>query len=151
MTFVLALHALMAVIWVGGMIFAVSFLRPATAALPAAERLALWRRVLARFLPAVFVAIAVLLISGYWMIFAIFGGFDGLDLSINLMQGLGWVMILVFLHVYFAPYRRMGRALDQGDMAAAARSLNQIRKLVTLNTILGIIVVLVAVSGSLGD
>lgn len=151
MALILALHALMAVIWVGGMIFAVSFLRPAVAAMPPAERLHLWQRVLGRFLPTLMVVIAILVISGYWTIFTIFGGFDGLGLSINLMQGLGWIMILIFLHAYFARYRLFRRALAADDLTAAGHYFGKIRRLVMINTVLGIIVVLIAVGGSVWD
>src|SRR6516225_3728679 len=68
-----AIHLLAAVFWVGGMAFAYMVLRPAAAALDPPGRLLLWRRVFARFLPWVGVSIVVLLLSGFGMIFLIFG------------------------------------------------------------------------------
>src|SRR4029078_12758895 len=75
MTMLIALHALAAVIWVGGMFFAYMVLRPASGPLDPASRLALWHRVFSRFFPWVWASIAVLLVSGYWMLFVHFGGF----------------------------------------------------------------------------
>ncbi len=50
----LALHALAAVIWVGGMAFAYWFVRPiAGQALEAPARLTLWSGIFARFFPVV--------------------------------------------------------------------------------------------------
>ena len=71
-----ALHIFAAIIWVGGMFFAIYILRLATAQMVPAERLPLWGKVLGKFLPWVWVAIAMLLGSGYWMIFTGPGGLD---------------------------------------------------------------------------
>ena len=89
----LALHVLAAMFWVGGMAFAYTILRPAAGPLDAPVRLALWRRVFTSFLPWVGISIVVLLISGYAMIFLVFGGFKGLPLYVNLMQGLGIIFL----------------------------------------------------------
>jgi len=74
--FALALHALAAVIWVGGMAFAYLFVRPvAGQALDAPARLALWSGVFARFFPIVWISIGVLLVTGYYMVLGPLGGF----------------------------------------------------------------------------
>lgn len=143
----LAVHVLAAVFWVGGMAFAYLVLRPAAGPLEAPVRLALWRRVFERFLPWVGIGVAALLVSGYGMIFAMFGGFRGLPLYVNLMQGLGIVMVLIYLHLTFAPWKRMRAALDHGDGPAAGRNLNQIRRIVAVNLVLGIVVILTATTG----
>jgi uncharacterized membrane protein len=65
----------------------------------------------------------------------------------HLMFVLGLVMMLVFAHVYFSPYRRLIRAVDQGDWPAGGAALAQIRKLVALNTTLGFITIAVATIG----
>ena len=49
MAYLLTIHVLSAVVWVGGMFFALLVLRPAVGPLEPAVRLALWRRVFARF------------------------------------------------------------------------------------------------------
>ena len=56
-------------------------------------------------------------------------------------------MIMIFMHVFFAPFKRLKRFLDAGDVPAAAGQLNQIRTLVGLNTLIGIVTVLVATAG----
>jgi uncharacterized membrane protein len=141
------LHNLAAVVWVGGMFFALLALRPATAPLEPGARLELWSRVLARFFAWVIAAILVLLATGYGMIFGVYGGFRGIGMAINIMQGIGIVMILLFCHLYFAPWRRFRTALARQDYPAAAHQLNQIRLIVTINLVLGIITVAVGSSG----
>ena len=73
------------------------------------------------------------------MLFAM-GGFQAAGSHIHVMQAIGIVMIAVFLHVYFAPFARLKKLVSAGDFPAAARHLNQIRRLVAINLALGIIV-----------
>jgi uncharacterized membrane protein len=143
----LILHILSAVVWVGGMFFALAVLRPSTGLLDAPDRLGLWLQVFDRFFAWVFVAILMLLLSGFAMIFSLFGGFAGLRLYVNLMMLIGIVMVLLFLHLYFAPWKRFRAAMAAGDNAAAAAQLNQIRVIVTINLILGIVTVAIGSSG----
>jgi uncharacterized membrane protein len=143
----LILHILSAVIWVGGMFFALVVLRPATGPLDAAARLGLWLRVFDRFFAWALAAIIVLLLSGFAMIFSLFGGFVGLRLYVNLMMLIGIVMMMLFLHLYFAPWKRFRAALAAGDNAAAAAQLSQIRIIVTINLILGLVTVAIGSSG----
>jgi uncharacterized membrane protein len=147
MTTPISLHILAAILWIGGMFFAVVVLRPAAGALEPPERLALWRRVFERFFPWVWLSVAVLLGTGYWMIFAGFDGFAHLPPHVNLMHGLGWLMVLIYLHLWFAPYKRFKAALDAGDVPAAAAKLNQIRWIVTANLALGLITAIIGASG----
>jgi len=146
-TAALILHVLSAVIWVGGMFFALLVLRPASGPLDPAARLALWERVFGWFFPWVFAAIVLLLASGYAMVFGVFGGFRGAGLHVHIMQATGIVMMLAFLHLYFAPWRRFRAALAREDRAGAARQLDQIRWIVTLNLVLGLVTVAVGSSG----
>jgi uncharacterized membrane protein len=143
----LILHALSAVVWVGGMFFAHQVLRPAAATLEPGPRLALWSRVLGRFFAWVFAAIILLLASGYTMIAALFGGFGKIGFHIQLMQGIGIVMMLLFLHLYFASWRRFRAAVTRQDWAEGGRQLGQIRTIVSINLILGISVVAIGSSG----
>lgn len=147
-TVALSVHVVAAVVWVGGMFFALLVLRPASAAvLDPGPRLHLWRRVFASFFAWVFAAIGLLLVSGYALIFAVFGGFGGVGPHVQIMQGTGVLMMLAFLHLYFAPWRRYRAALARQDNPAAARQLTQIRWIVTLNLVLGLITVAVGASG----
>jgi len=146
-TMSLILHALSAVVWVGGMFFAHQVLRPAAATLEPGPRLALWSRVLGRFFAWIFAAVILLLLTGYTMVFEVFGGFAKIGLHIQLMQGIGILMVLLFLHLYFAPWRRFRAAVARQDWAEGGRQLGQIRTIVTVNLVLGIIVVAIGSSG----
>lgn len=143
----LALHALAAVIWVGGMAFAYLFLRPAAGALEPAARQTMWRGTFQRFFPWVWVSILVLVLSGYHMLFAVYGGFAGAGLHIHIMNALALAMIAIFAHVWFAPWKRFRRAVEAGERETAAHQLEQIRRFVAINLGLGLIVVAVAASG----
>ena len=144
----LALHALSAVVWVGGMAFAYWFLRPvAGSALESPARLALWRGVFGRFFPVVWVAVVLLLVTGYYMTLGPFGGFANAGVHIHVMHGLGLLMMALFAHVFFAPWKRFRRAVDRIENESASAELNRIRRLVAVNLALGLIVVVVATGG----
>ena len=143
----LILHTLSAVVWVGGMFFAHQVLRPAAVMLEPGPRLTLWSRVLGRFFAWVLAAIVLLLLTGYTMIFSLFAGFAGIGLYIQLMQGIGLLMMLLFLHLYFSPWRRFRTAVARRDWAEGGRQLGQIRTIVTINLVLGVIVVAIGSSG----
>lgn len=143
----LILHVLAAVVWVGGMFFALLVLRPATGPLEPPVRLELWSRVFGGFFPWVIAAIVLLLVSGYAMVFEVFGGFRGVGLHVHIMQGLGILMMLAFFHLYFAPWRRFQAALERRDYPAAAAQLGQIRAIVIVNLVLGVATIAVASSG----
>ena len=147
MTMLVALHVLAAVVWVGGMFFAYMALRSAAGPLETAARLALWQRVFGRFFPWVWLSIAVLLVSGYTMLFVRFGGFAGAGAHIHVMQLTGILMMLLFFHLFFVPWRRFSRAVDAGALAEAAAALNQIRRIVAINLVLGLLTVAVGASG----
>ena len=147
MTALVALHALAAVVWVGGMFFAYMVLRPSAASLEPPARLQLWQHVFGRFFPWVWASIVVLLASGYAMLFLRFGGFAGAPLHVNVMQATGMLMTLLFLHLFFAPWRRFSRAVVAGAWAEAGMSLNQIRLLVATNLVLGLVTVAAGASG----
>jgi len=147
MAIAVALHIIAAVVWVGGMFFAVLVLRPSAGALEPGDRLALWGRVFARFFPWVWTSVVLLLGSGYWMIFAGLGGFTNLPIYVHLMQGIGWLMVLIYLHLWFAPYARFKTALALGEWPVAATYLNKIRWTVTANIVLGLINAIIGASG----
>lgn len=148
MAIALSLHLLSAMVWIGGMFFAYMALRPVAAAqLEPPQRLALWAGVFGRFFPWVFAAIAVLLASGYWMVLGFYGGFNAVGLHVHLMIWAGYLMMLIFLHVYFAPYRRLKRAVVATDWQTGARALAQIRVLIGSNLLIGLLVAAVASGG----
>jgi uncharacterized membrane protein len=142
-----AFHVVAAVIWVGGMFFALMILRPSTGPLDPPTRLALWQRVFAHFFLWVWAAVAVLLVSGFGMITWGFGGFAKIGTYVNVMMGLGIIMMLIYAHLYFAPWRRFRHAVAAGEWPVAAKYIDQIRLLVTINLVLGLITVVVGAAG----
>ncbi|MDH5181157.1 MAG: CopD family protein [Gammaproteobacteria bacterium] len=148
MSFAIALHMLAAVIWVGGMFFAYVCLRPVAATLlDPPQRLPLWVHVFGKFFPYVWICVVTLPLTGYWMIFNRLGGMAGAPMYVHIMNGIGTVMILIYMHVYFAPFRRLKQAVADQNWPEGGKKLAQIRMLVALNLTLGIITVLVAAGG----
>jgi|SRR5581483_678317 uncharacterized membrane protein len=137
----LAIHLLSVVAWVGGMFFALTVLRPSMGVIDAPQRVALHAQVFRRFFLVIWHAMPLTLLSGFGMVFVVYGGFAGLNWSIHAMMGLGILMALVFLAAFTGPWKRMRRAIST---AAAAGAADRIRKLVLLNLVLGLIVVAIA-------
>ena len=147
MAYLVAIHLLSAVVWVGGMFFALMVLRPAVGPLEPALRLALWRRVFGRFFPAVGVAALALLATGHAMILTELGGFAAVGLSVHLMQGTGTLMALLFLLLLVGPYRSFLKALDAGTPVAAGRAIERIRRIIAANLALGVATLVIAATG----
>lgn len=144
----LFIHAAAVTLWVGGMFFAYVCLRPVAAVhFEPPARLRLWRAVLGRFFPWVWGAVAAILATGLAMMLAV--GMKAAPIHWHLMFGLGLAMMFIFMHVYFAPYQRLLRAVDASDWPAGGVALGQIRKLVGLNTVLGFATIGVATAGRL--
>ena len=144
----LVLHILSAVVWVGGMLFAHMFLRPVAAAqLEPPVRLPLWVGVFKRFFPFVWLYIMFLPLTGYLMIFSIWGSMGNAPLYVHIMNGLGIVMILLYLHVYFAPFKRLKNAVIKQDWQEGGRNLNIIRKMVGINMTIGVVGIIIASAG----
>jgi uncharacterized membrane protein len=148
MAIAITLHILAAVIWVGGMFFAYLAARPAAKMFELPQRAALWASVLDRFFPWVWAAALLLPVTGYWMVYAVFEGFGNVGLHVHIMQVIGWAMIAIFMHMYFAPFPRLRLAVSGADWDAALRALIQIRKLSAVELILGLIVTAVATGGA---
>ncbi len=144
------LHVISAVVWVGGMIFAHAFLRPIAASqLEPPQRLQLWCGVFARFFPLVWVCVILLPVTGYLMIFSIWQTMAATPMYVQLMLGIGLFMILLFMHVYFAPYKKLKRSVLDQDWPVGGKALGQIRRLIGINIILGLVVVSIATAGRL--
>lgn len=141
------LHVLSAIVWVGGMFFAYMALRPAAATiLEPPMRLRLWSGTFSRFFPWVWGAVVVLLVTGFWMMFIWFGGWQAPP-YVQMMLGLGIVMMLIYFHAYFAPYRRLRRAVETQDWPSGGRALAQIRWIVGINLLIGIVVIALGAGG----
>lgn len=134
----IALHALAAVVWVGGMFFAHMALRPAVGPMTPKDRLELWSRVFPRFFTWVWLAIATLLASGYGMVI-VTTGFGAAPMHVHVMQGTGLVMMALFLVLFFGPYKGFRAAMAAGDLPTAAGHQGRIRRIVAINLALGLL------------
>ena len=146
-------HILAIILWVGGMIFAYCFLRPAAAALEPPQRLQLMRDVLGRFLNAVLWSVAATLASGAWMIdrsarqAAESGGSFHMPPAWAAMAVLGVVMAAIFGHIRYALYPRLANAVQAGQWPAAGAAMGSIKTWVAVNLALGLLAVAVVVLG----
>ncbi len=143
------LHLLGAVIWVGGMFFAHMVLRPsAVEELEPPQRLPLWVAVFGRFFFWVWIAVGTIIITGYWMIFDVFGGLAGLKaLYIQFMHFIGLTMSVIYAYIFFVPYQKLKAAVAAKEFPTGGALMNKIRQLVTTNLILGIITIIIASGG----
>ncbi len=141
-------HVLSIIVWIGGMVFAHFFLRPAVAQLEVPIRLRLMHDVLGRFFKVVLVASLLALGSGVWMLGRIAkqvvqsGGSFEMPLAWTVMAVLGTTMVAIFMHIRFALFKRLDRAVAMSDWAAGGGALAQIRTWVSINLGLGAVVLL---------
>ena len=146
-TSMLLVHVLGVVVWVGGMFLMHVAVRPAAVELlQPPQRLPLIASVLGRFFFWVGIAIVAVLLSGIGMILE-GGGFRNAHLSVHLMFAIGLAMMGIFLHIRFAPFKRLQAAVVVSDWPLAAQRLDQVRQLVTTNLVLGIVTIAVATIG----
>lgn len=141
------LHILGFTVWVGGMFFAHNALRPVAAAtLEPPQRLTLLAGVFTKFFLWVWISIALVFASGM----AMMAGMGKPPLYVTLMFVLGVVMMLIFAHIFFAPYRRLKRAVAAQDWQAGGAAMATIRKLVAINLIIGLLTIAIGTLGTLG-
>jgi uncharacterized membrane protein len=138
---VLAVHVLCAVIWVGGMFFAYVVLRPSVSVLEPIQRIALHTQIFRRFFLIVWHVMPLILLSGFAALFGLFGGPATAPWNISVMMLLGLIMSAIFLVIVFGPYARFRRSTDRTTIVA---SMDRIRKLIAVNLVLGIVTVVVA-------
>ena len=143
------LHVLAIIVWIGGMVFAHFFLRPAVAQLEPPVRLRLMHDVLGRFFKAVLAASLLTLASGVWMLGRVAkqlvqsGGRFEMPLAWTVMAVLGGVMVAIFMYIRFALYNKLGRAVAASEWAAGGAALAQMRMWVSINLGLAVVVLLV--------
>jgi len=149
MLLIQVLHGLAATIWVGGIFFAYMALRPAAnITLEPTQRLKLWQSTFSHFFPWVWVMICALLITGYTDLFIRFGGFTHSPLYLELMHGMGLLMIVLFVYLYFGLYRSLSKLVKEEDIPAAALVMNKIRPIIAINLILGLSISAIGIAGS---
>lgn len=141
------IHVIAVILWVGGMLFAHCFLRPAAAQLEPPVRLKLMASVLGPFLNAVLWAIVLILLTGMSMIgqeasqASRTGGAFFMPLSWTLMASGGIVMMAIFGHIRFVLYKRLAAAGAAGDWPKGGQAMAGIRRWVGVNLVLGIAIV----------
>jgi uncharacterized membrane protein len=137
-------HLAAGIVWMGGMALVILALRPvAIARLAPPERLALMSGVLTRFFAMVWISIALILVTGFWML-------SMADMKLaptgwHAMSGLGLLMCLIFAHIWFVPFRRLKAAVAISDWPAAGKALGQIHPMVLTNFVLGWLAVLAVI------
>ena len=143
-----AVHVIAAIVWVGGMFFAYVVLRPSLGVLePPSHRLKLWNQVFGRFFIWVWGAIVLLVTSGYYLVFAVYGAFVNVGLHIHMMYSIAMIMVLLFFWLYFGPYRHFVEAAGADDWPTAGEALPRIRRIVGVNLILGLLTAAIGASG----
>ena len=144
-SFLLFIHLAGVIVWVGGMFFAWMILRPAAvAALEGPARLKLWANVFQRFFVWVWVAVVLLPISGIGLLQLLFSGFETAPRYVQVMMGLYLVMTALFIRIQALKFPELKAAVAAEDWPAGAAALGQIRRLVGINLIVGLVVVAVA-------
>ena len=134
------LHLLAAIAWLGGISFMLLALRPAaTALLALPQRLPLMAQVMQRFFALVWASIAALLLTGLVMLLG--AGMKQAPLGWHLMLGLGLLMIAIFGHLYFGPFRRLKLAIQTGNWPEGGRCMGQIAPLAEINLGLGVLAI----------
>jgi uncharacterized membrane protein len=141
------LHLLAINLWIGGTFFSVVILGRATRDLAADIRYPLMHSILRQFFYWVWPVMLVLVGSGGWLVFSLFGNLEHVPLYVRLMISIALLMVSVFCVLFFGPYRRYQQVVGEGDFSAAQYYLGWIRRLSKLNMVLGICVLLAIGSG----
>jgi uncharacterized membrane protein len=144
------LHLLAAILWVGGVAFAILVLRPSLAVLDPPQRLALHAQVFRRFFLLVWHAMPIAVLTGWAMLFGWYGGFRDSGWHVHLMNLTGVIMGIVFVAIWFGPYAMFRRAMAAGNGPQAAQAVHRIRTLITVNLALGLLTSAVAGLGRWG-
>lgn len=142
------LHLLGAVVWIGGMFFAYLALRPAASRLEPPQRLPLWAETLKRFFRWVWVAIVLILGSGFYMV-TVIAEVARIPVYVHLMLYIGVLMTLIFAYVFFSSFPTLKRAVAAQDWKTGGAALNQIRVAVAVNLALGLLTIVVATAGAM--
>jgi uncharacterized membrane protein len=136
------LHVVAAMIWLGGMFFSWFALRPAISnQLQPPQRLPLWAETLTHFFRWVWLAIVTLWFTGLLMIAL---QSSVLPLYIHMMATLAFLMTVIFILVFFVPFRLLKKRCLEQVWSEAGKALNQIRMAVATNLFLGSLIILVA-------
>lgn len=145
-----SIHALAAVLWVGGIFLVYKVFRPTVMEVDPPVRLKLFLGVFKRFFPWVWLFIIVLVVTGYIDWFVRFGGFDYSPLYMKLMHLIGWVMIILFAVLYFLMYKKFKVLVETEQYPEAGALLNsKMRPIIIINLILGSLEAVIGASGTM--
>ncbi|MGE8658104.1 MAG: CopD family protein [Achromobacter sp.] len=141
------IHLLAVILWVGGMLFAHCFLRPAAARLEPPQRLALMNAVLGPFLNAVLAAVVLILATGAAMIgqeaaqAARSGGAFFMPRGWTVMAAGALVMTVIYAYIRAVLYPRLRGAVAAADWPRGGQAMAGIRRWVGINLLLGLAIV----------
>ena len=146
----LFLHLVAAAFWVGGMATMHFAVRPAAVAtLEPPLRLRTMAAALRRFFVGVDASVTLLFVSGVSMIL-LAGGFRNVHWRIEAMMSIAIVMTGIYVYIRASVFKALRRAVEESAWPVAAARLNTVRKLVSLNLALGVVVFAVATVGRAG-
>ncbi|MDR1063576.1 MAG: hypothetical protein LBL48_06545 [Azoarcus sp.] len=135
----LFLHLTGVVLWVGGMVFIrVCLVSPALT-------VAQWAEALERFFSLSWTSIALIVITGGFMLIAV--GYAHAPPGWIIMAVLGTAMIAVFASVWLGPWMVLRAALAKGGLAQAHEAIRRINKRLDIVLVLAILTSVVATLG----
>ena len=147
------IHLLSIVLWVGGMSFALFFLRPAISQLEGPQRMTLMQDIMSRFFKAVSLASLLVLVTGFWMIGRVAkqmvqsgAGFE-MPFAWWFMAILGTLMVAIYFHIRFALFKRFNDAVKFSVWDKAAAAFAKLRLWISVNLALGIVIIVVTLLG----
>ena len=147
------IHLLSIVLWVGGMMFALFFLRPAISQLEGPQRLTLMQDVMSRFFKTITVASLLVLVTGFWMLGRVAKqmvqsgmGFE-MPIAWWFMAVVGTLMVAIYFHIRFALFKRFNDAVKFSVWDKAATAFDKLRLWVGINLSLGILIIVVTLLG----
>jgi uncharacterized membrane protein len=141
-------HVLSIILWVGGMMFALWFMRPAMLQVEQQPRLKVINDAMGRFFKTVLLASLLVLVTGYWMLGRVAkqtvqaGASFEMPMSWWIMAVLGTLMVAIFMHIRFALYKRLRDAVQFATWDKAAAALAKIQTWVSVNLGLGLVIIL---------
>ena len=108
------------------------------------QRLKLHLEVFRRFFLLIWHVVPIMLITGYAMLFFVYGGFRNTGWNVHVMNGTGLVMAALFVFLVLVPFEALRTAARAGDSVRAARAVTRMRALIAVNLVLGFATVAVA-------
>ncbi len=148
------LHLGSAIVWIGGMFFALFCLRPAAMGLTPPVRIPFMAAALGRFFTVVAWASVIAIASGVAMVTRVAqttrmtGARFNVPMDWLAMAVLGVLMLIVFVYVRFKPYKRLQVAVAGQDWPTGAAALTTIRNGVGVNLVLGTLITVVVLIGA---